>query len=330
MMSRCRHDILRKDHEMKIAIAGAGALGCLFGGKMVLQSQDVIFYDAWEQQVEKLNADGMTIVEPEGDLRVTPVRATLDMDDLHDRDLIFLFVKSYDNAGILPEIQRVIKPDARVITMQNGLGNAELIASFVGERRTLVGVTFQGGTLLKPGRVEHKAFGSTSLANYKRQTDDDLLAVVDLLQGAGFDVKAYDNVDDVIWTKLVQNAAYNALTAITRLQMGRSISGESGQRIAQMVIEEIVAIASRKGIKLYYEDPVRDTLQIIRDKMPDVITSMLSDVLKGRRTEIDSLNGAIVREGKALGIPVVANEMLTCLIRTLESSYDDMLLTLPD
>jgi len=314
---------------MRIAVVGAGALGCLFGGKMVLQGYDVVFYDEWNEQVRELNSNGLTILEEETDQRVFPISATNDFRDIKGSDIAFIFVKSYDNAHIIPELKKYTGPDTRIVTMQNGLGNAELIASFFGEDRTLVGVTFQGGTLIKPGTIEHKAFGPTSLANYNREADGFLLSLSEILNRAGFVTEAYDSVDNVIWTKLVQNSAYNALTAITRLQAARSISDSAGRRIVEMVIDEVVAIAKHKGLTLHFDDPVRDSMALINEKMPDVITSMFSDILKRRRTEIDSLNGAVVREGKALGIPVPANEMLTNLIKVIESNYDNMLWTLP-
>lgn len=312
---------------MKIAIVGAGALGCLFGAKLAAQGQDVFFYDAWPAQVEALRTEGITVRDPHGDLRAYPVQASGSFDDLSGRDLYFIFVKSYDNARILPELQKITAPHSRVITMQNGLGNAELVSEYFSPERILIGVTFQGGTLVQPGVMEHRAFGITNIANFTGRRDAFLAQVETLLREAGFEVRAHDNVDGIIWSKLVQNAAYNALTGITRLRMGRIVC-EPGRKIAEMVIGEIVAVAERKNIPLSYADPVADTMKIIEEKMPEVISSLLSDVLKQRRTEIDTLNGAVVREGKKLGIPVPANELITNLVKLIEQNYDHALQTL--
>lgn len=314
-------------NDMKIAIVGAGALGCLFGGKMAAQGQDVYFYDAWPAQVEALRTGGITVRDPNRELKTPPVRATGSFDDLRDRDLYFVFVKSYDNARILPALKEIAGPHSRVITMQNGLGNAEFASEFFAPERILIGVTFQGGTLIEPGVMEHRAFGATNIANFSGRPDAFLAQVEELLREAGFDTKAHDNVDSIIWSKLVQNAAYNALTGITRLRMGRIVCGP-GRRIAEMVIEEIAAIADRKKIPLSYADPVADTMKLIEDKMPEVVSSLLSDILKQRPTEIDTLNGAVVQEGKKLGIPVPANELITNLVKLIEQNYDNMLWTL--
>lgn len=313
---------------MRIAVVGSGALGSLFGGKLANQGNDVIFYDTWKDQVEAINKNGITIIDPYSEITIMPSKVTSTFDELRERDLIFIFVKAYDNLKVLPEVQKILSKNTRVITLQNGLGNAETVASYVGTKNTIVGVTYQGGTLIKPGVMEHKAFGVTNIANYERCCDDFLIRVEYIFNQAGFETKISEDMESIIWNKLVHNIACNAYTAIVRIRARDAISSEAGKEIVRMVTDEVLSIAARKGIRLKWENPVKEIPEIINGKMPETISSMLSDVLKKRRTEIDVLNGAIVREGRSLGIPVPANEIITNLIKVIESNYDKMLFTL--
>jgi len=308
---------------MKIVIVGPGAMGCLFGAFLAKFGQEVYLFDRRKERADTISKNGIT-VEGISDLK-TPVKATTNSKDIKNCDLIIICVKSYDTEEATKEVKSLIGKNTFVLTLQNGVGNVEAISKIVGENKTVGGVTSQGATLLGDGRIRHAGRGETVIGAVSSQLSaislKRLEEITKMFEKAGFPTKVADNIQDLIWSKLIINVGINALTAITRLNNGRLIEFEGTDAILEEAVREAIKVAEAKGIKLIFDNPVERVRGVCKATAGNV-ASMLQDALKKRKTEIDYINGAIVKEASQLNIEVPVNRVLTNLIKTLESSYD--------
>lgn len=304
---------------MKIAVVGAGAMGCLFGGKLSLVA-DVWLVDPWKEHVAALQKDGLEIVGRDGTVERLQVRAVQDPLQVPDPvDLALIFVKSQQTEWAAKQAALILAGRGLVLTLQNGLGNFETIAHIVGPARTLQGVTAHGATMLGPGRIRHAGSGVTHLAT-RDEISDRVGEITGTLVAAGFDTHVSDNLDTLLWGKLVINVGINALTAILRVPNGFLADNPAASNLVASAVGEAVAVARAKNITLPYPDPLAQVLNVAKATRSNR-SSMLQDVLRGAPTEISVINGAIVREGAKLGVPTAVNQALVDLVMATEASY---------
>ena len=183
------------------------------------------------------------------------------------------------------------------------------------------GITNHGSTLLGAGHIRYAGRGDVIIGKSDGKLSGALRNIASILTKAGFETKVSKDIDSVIWSKLVINVGINALTAITRLNNGKLVEYEESRELLRSAVQEAVKVVKRKRIKLAYDDPIQKVESVSKATGGNV-SSMLQDVLNKKRTEIDFINGAIVRQGKALGIPTPVNEVLTNLVKIIETSYD--------
>ena len=207
------------------------------------------------------------------------------------------------------------------MTLQNGVGNIETLEKVFDKGKVLGGVTAEGATLLSPGRIRHAGEGDTVIGP-KGDSRGPVEKIAAAFNQAGFKTRSEDNVDALIWGKLIVNAGINALTAITRLKNGRLPEMDSTRTIMVSAVQEGAEVARAKNIHLPYPDPVKRVTDVCRATSGNM-ASMLQDVLKRKPTEIDAINGAIVREGKALGISTPVNFILTAIVHALQETYQE-------
>ena len=301
---------------MKIAIIGAGAMGSLFGGRLALAGEDVWLLDVWEEHVRTIRDKGLMIATVANDLVAQP-RATTKPEDIGLADLVIIFVKSSATRAAAQTAAGLLGPQTAVLTLQNGYGNAETIAEVVGAERVIAGTTAQGATLLGPGRIMHGGSGDTHIGELGGGKTDRLEEVAACLTRAGIQTIADDNVAALIWGKLVVNVGINALTAITGLKNGELADHEETRQVLAMAVEEAVRVADAAGIRLPYDNAVEKVLAVAVATAQNR-SSMLQDLSGGRLTEIDAINGALVREGERVGVATPVNSVLTLLIKALE------------
>jgi 2-dehydropantoate 2-reductase len=306
---------------MKIAIVGPGAMGCLFAG--LLAESDL--YDVWlldknEIRAREISKYGITI-EGIGGKRIiggvysnTSLHVTSDPTEVGEVDLIIICVKSYDTAEATYSITQNTGNKTIILTLQNGLNNIETISQAVGKEKVIAGITSHGATMLDVGHIRHAGIGNTIIGEIDGRIDSRVELVADILSSAGFHTKVSDNIYGSIWGKLIINAAINPITAITRLSNGELLEHEVTRKLLRMTAE---ALASH--VSLPYDNPVSAVESTCKATSLNV-SSMLQDVLKGKRTEIDAINGAIVNEGRKNGIETPINESLTYLVKGIESS----------
>ncbi len=301
---------------MKVCIVGAGAMGSLFGGRLAYAGIDVTLYDIFAEHVDAINREGLSIIGLEGAVETIRPAATGDIRETAGADAYIFFVKSNATARAASAIALEAPEGALAVTLQNGLGNGDILAAEFGSDRTVVGVTSQGATFLGPGRIRHGGTGPTHLATISGRNDI-LAPLVKALGRAGIETHVEPNIDDLIWSKLVINVGINALTALTGFINGQLAAYGGTKELMELLVDEAVAVAKARGVTLAYEDPVARVLEVAH-KTAQNRSSMLQDVDRGRPTEIDVINGAIVAEGRRLAVPTPYNRAVTLLVRTLD------------
>ena len=303
---------------MKIAVIGAGAMGSLFGAYLAKAGEAVTVVDIWQEHVAAIRSQGLMLGEPAGD-EVVRLDAMLGTGGLEPVDLVILFVKSAATQAAATDAAALLRPGGRVLTLQNGLGNAEAIAEIVGAERVLAGTTAQGATLLGPGRVRHGGSGETHIGRLSGEADAFCHEVAALLTNAGLPTVVEPDVRSLIWGKLIINTGINALTALLRLRNGQLADLAETRQLLALAVEEAVQVARAVGVQLPYEKPLEKVLAVAVATGQNQ-SSMLQDVLRGSPTEIAVINGAIVREGERLGVATPVNRTLTLLVQALEKN----------
>jgi 2-dehydropantoate 2-reductase len=272
--------------------------------------------------VARIRAEGLTLHALGGGTRRLPLRVlTYDEPLPPSIELAFISVKSAHTAEAAAQAARALAPHGCAITMQNGLGNRERLAAAVGERRALLGVTSHGATLLGPGEVRHAGQGPTAIAARPDHAWAERIAA--LLTRAGIASEMADEIEPLLWNKLLVNVGINALTAILEVPNGALVAHDASRALLRAAVEEAAAVARAKGIAIAPEPVVR--AEAVARATASNISSMLADVRRGVPTEVHVINGAIVREGQALGIPTPVNEVLTRLVETKEQLQEPAL-----
>ncbi len=301
---------------MKIAIIGAGAMGSLFGGRLALAGEEVWLLDVWEEHVRTINDKGLVIAAAGKDVIARP-KATTRPEDIGTADLVVIFVKSTATRAAAGTAAGLLGPDTAALTLQNGYGNAETIATVVGTDRVIAGTTAQGATLLGPGRIMHGGSGDTHIGELGGRKTERAQKVAACLSRAGLPTVVDENVAALIWGKLIVNVGINALTGITGLKNGELADHDETKQVLALAVEEAVKVADAAGIKLPYDNAVEKVLAVAVATAQNR-SSMLQDLSAGRLTEIDAINGALVREGERRGVATPVNRVLTLLIKALE------------
>jgi 2-dehydropantoate 2-reductase len=304
---------------MHTVIVGAGAMGSLFGGRLSSVVQ-VTLLDPWAEQVAAIQRHGLTIEELDGSESNIPISATTDPAAVPEADLVILFVKSHATGEASQQARGFLAHDGLALTLQNGIGNAEAMAEVLGEERVVAGVTSHGATLLGPGRVRHAGQGPTHVST-RPEIADRLRDVTAALEQAGFEVHMSEDLDTLVWGKLIINVGINALTAILRVPNGKLVEIPAARALMAEAVGEADAIRRAAGVRLPYGDPLARVEQVARATATNR-SSMLQDVLRGAPTEIGVINEAIVSQGERLGVHAPVNRCLSTLVRAIEGSHD--------
>jgi 2-dehydropantoate 2-reductase len=322
---------------MKIAIIGAGAMGSLLGFYLC-ERAEVWLLDRWQAHVDAINARGLRC-ERDGAEQVRRPRAALTPAAIGECDAALVLVKAHatawaaeqaralmrtenqepgaDNAIISGSRLSVVGSAQLIVTLQNGVGNREILAAALGEGRVGHGVTSLGATLLGPGHVRHAGHGITVFGAAPDRAG--MAALAELFAACGLPAELSDDLEAIVWGKLVVNAGINALTALLRVPNATLAENPAVRSLVARAVAEAAAVASARGVSLPYGDPLGHVLDVARSTGANR-SSMLQDALRGSPTEIATINGAVVREGRRLGVPTPANELLTELVAALDAT----------
>ncbi len=304
---------------MKILIIGPGAMGCLFAG-FLSKTQQVLLLDKNPARAKFINENGIRIEGISGEWQAK-VNATADSSSIKEVDLILVCVKSYNTKEAISRAKSLIGDNTLVLTLQNGLGNIEVIGEVAGQERVIGGVSNQGATLLADGHIRHAGRGETVIGRIDGKIPVQLREIREAFNKVGLETRISRDIKGLIWSKLIINVGINALTAVTKLNNGRLVEFEGTARVLRDAVTEAVKVAKKKRIKLIYDDPLAK-VEAVCEATATNVSSMLQDVLKQKKTEIDFINGVVVRQGQSLGIPTPVNSVLVDLVKTIESSYN--------
>lgn len=301
---------------MHVAVLGAGSLGTLLAAKLESTAIDVTLIGRPGRHLDAAAADGIRLHRGDGTVTTVSVAVTDDHAAVSDADLLMLAVKSYDTASAMADVAECLD-GATVLTVQNGLGNAETIADVVPRARVLVGTTAHGAFLSEPGHVHHAGAGETVIGRYFGDVDEELQTIADTLSRAGIATSVTADPRDALWEKVLVNVAINAATSLARVPNGHLVDNSAGERLVERAIEEGVAVARADGRSV--DDEITDVAKTVARKTASNRSSMLQDVEAGSQTEIESLNGAIVTRGAAQDIETPVNRTLADLVRLAET-----------
>ena len=294
----------------KIAVMGAGAIGCYYGGMLARAGRDVTLIGR-PTHVEAIRRAGLRFETKAFDERVR-VHASSEPQAVHGAELILFCVKSQDTESAGRALAPHVALEAAIVSMQNGVDNAERLAAVLG-REVIPAVVYVAVEMAGPGHVRHH--GRSELAIGRAAVSE---AIAAAFVAAGVPVEISENVIGVLWAKLVVNCAYNALSAITQLPYGRLVEGACIPAVMRDVAEECLDVARAARIEI--PGDMHKATERIAQTMPGQFSSTAQDLARGKKTEIDHLNGVVVRKGEALGVPTPANRMLVALVKLLEGA----------
>jgi 2-dehydropantoate 2-reductase len=298
---------------MKILVVGAGAIGTLFGVKLKKAGHDVNFLVKNNSIVSTLRSNGFSLIEKgERETVNCPVFST-DNIPHRDFDLILLAVKAPDTEGAILSLRGI--ETKYLLALQNGMGQQEIIRDYFGEDRILIGVTGEGALYISPGVVEHTGRGETVVTSYKDESG--AIHVAEIFKGAGFKTLVENNVEYVLWGKLIINSAINPISALTGRRNGELLKSVELLGLMREILKEGILVANSIGIELPYT-PFLNRLEEILKKTALNKSSMLQDIERKRKTEIDYINGYILKRAKEKNIDVPLNRAFYILIKALE------------
>ena len=309
---------------MKICVLGAGALGCAIGGVLTEAGHEVWLINRNTAQVEAMSQRGL-VLRSDGIDRTVRVRVATTAAGVSlasgPADLLLVLVKSFHTAEAMHSALGLLGPETVVLSLQNGLGHVDILAGIVGGERVLAGKTYAGGTQLAPGYVEAGTRGKRTLIGEPAGgLSARATAIAGAFSAAGLDTTVSDNIMGVAWDKLLINVATGALSAITRLTYGGLYSVPEVEACALAAVAEAMAVARASGVTLSIDNPAQ-AWQIASAGLPyEFKASMLQSLEKGSVTEVDYINGAVVRQGALCGVPTPVNQTLVAAIKGIEKN----------
>jgi 2-dehydropantoate 2-reductase len=301
---------------MRIVVLGAGSLGSLFAGRLAASDADVTLLGRASEHFERVATAGLNLTRPDGTRQTVPVETSTDSQIVEDADVLVVCVKSYDTDAAMADVSaHLARTD--VLTLQNGLGNAETIAEYVPAERVVAGTTTHGATVESPGHVRQAGVGDTTIGRYFAPNDDRVDALASALTDAGIQTTVTDDPERAVWTKVLVNAGINATTALARVPNGALLEDDAGEHLLCRAVREGTEVARAEGVDVP-EDVVERTRTVAEGTATNR-SSMRQDVEAGRRTEIEALNGELARRAADHGIDAPVNETLADLVRLAEA-----------
>ena len=294
---------------MKVAVMGAGAVGCYYGAMLARAGHDVVLIGR-PQHVEAIKRHGLRLEAQTFDEHVH-LSASTDGSAVQGAPFVLFCVKSMDTESGAAAIGPHLAPDALVLSLQNGVENAEHLRALL-QQEVAAAVVYIGTEIAGPGHVKHHGRGELVIESSKASD-----GIARALTAAGVPTEISGNVRGALWAKLILNCAYNALSAITQLPYGQLVKGEGIAAVMRDLVDECVAVARADGVTI--PGDVDLAVRKVAETVPGQYSSTAQDMSRGKRSEIDHLNGLIVRRGEALGIATPANRMLHAIVKLIES-----------
>lgn len=303
---------------MKIAIAGAGALGCRFGSMLHEAGNEVLLIDNWKEHIVSIQTKGLEVLTERGS-HFDFISAALPSESKGEFDLIIILTKAMQTAEMMRSCQHLINENTYILTLQNGLGNTEILEQYVSKNQLIAGVTTFGSRLLGPGKIQALGSGVTEIMKVDRLKTLELINIDKAMSEAGMNSTVSPNVLISIWNKVAINCTLNTLCTLVSSPIIDLAHYNGIEEVMKGIVTEIVEVAEAEKVQLN-GDKIMETLQELFDpaKTGNHLPSMLQDMQNGRKTEIEYLNGAIVKIAEKHNISVPNNRLISHLICMME------------
>jgi 2-dehydropantoate 2-reductase len=298
------------NRSLKVAVMGAGAVGCYYGGMLARAGHPVVLI-ARPQHVDAIRRGGLHMETQSFDEHVH-LEASTDAASVRGAGLVLFCVKSTDTEAAGAQLRTHLSPDALVLCLQNGVDNADRLRAVLPPHQVAAAVVYVASEMAGPGHVKHHGRGELVI-----EPSNASPAVALALIGAGVPTEISDNVRGALWLKLIINCAYNALSAIAQRPYGEVVRGEGVEDVMREVVDECLAVAKAEGVTVAGD--AHAAVRKIVETMPSQYSSTAQDLARGKKTEIDYLNGLVVRRGEALGVATPANRVLWSLVKLVET-----------
>jgi 2-dehydropantoate 2-reductase len=304
---------------MKIAIVGTGAMGSIYAGLLASAGHEVWAIDRWAAHVEAIRRHGLRVEGASGD-RVARPNATTDPAEVGVVDLVVIATKSTDVEEATRAARPLVGPETVVLPIQNGLGSADRVAAIIGEEKIAIGVVARfGASIVGPGHVHHHGFGLVRLGERRGPVTPRIDRLAAVWREAGFTVRTYDDVDQLVWEKLICNVAFSGVCAILEATIGEVLEDPAAWAVASICAAEAHSVACALGITLGFDDPVAHVWEF-GSAIAGARPSMSLDLLAGRRCEVDVINGAIPPLAARTGLTAPVNETVVHLVKAKEAA----------
>lgn len=304
---------------MKFVILGAGAMGCLYGAKLKKAAQEVTFIGANQEHLDVINKNGLRVKQQDSE-EIFRIPAFLAKDYHEVADAVIIFTKSTDTACALESFAKAIGPETLLISFQNGLGHERIMGQYADEDHIVIGTTNFPSDRLDYGRIAVRGEGTTRMMAVSGNISPAVAKLAEIFESAGLHPELVPDIFCAIWEKVAFNAALNSLTSVAFVPQGYLGQTKEGYELAHSIVSEVCYVAKEKGISVD-EKQVHKTVDMLFTQHFEHSPSMLQDVQRQRMTEVEFINGAVVREAEKMGLCVPVTKVLYYLIRILEQTY---------
>ena len=293
---------------MNVAVMGAGAVGCYYGGMLARAGHSVVLIGR-QPHVDAVRHDGL-FMDTQSFQALVPIQASTEASAIGGAQLVLCCVKAGDTESAAADMAPHLAPDATLLSLQNGVDNAGRLQALL-QREVAPAVVYVATEMAGPGHVRHNGRGELVIGPSPLSD-----ALAKLFSDAGVPVQISDNVAGALWSKLILNCVYNALSAVTQLPYGRLVQGEDVKDVMRDVLHECLAVARGDGVSVPAD--IEEAVAGIARTMPAQFSSTAQDLARGKRSEIEHLNGYVLRRGAALGIETPVNRTLYAVVKLLE------------
>ena len=300
---------------MRIAVIGAGAMGSIYGGHLSLHN-DVCMVDTNAAVVEHISKEGI-ILEENGAENLYKPGAVTSTEGMQSVDLIILFVKALFSKAALAGNKALIGENTYVMTLQNGSGHEDILGEFVAQDHIIIGTTEDNGAILGMGKIRHGGVGNTNIGMLVKDAEGILPKIKEAFDSCGFNVRIHENIQQLIWNKLFTNVSLSAVTAVLQVKMGYIASNEYAWKMTSALLHEAVEVAHALGLSADEEELAAE-VRHVSESSPEGVTSICADLANGRRTEVETISGSVVRAAAKVGVEVPCHTFLVNMIHALE------------
>lgn len=300
---------------MKIAVIGAGAMGSIYGGHLSLHN-DVTLIDTNPKVIETVQQNGLKI-EENGQENIYRPSAAVSCEGMEPVDLIILFVKALYSKAALSGNRNLIGPNTYVMTLQNGSGHEDILGESVPQDHIIIGTTEDNGEVLGFGHIRHGGVGNTNVGMLTEDKENFLNKLKESFDSCGFNVRIHPNIQQLIWDKLFTNVSLSAVTAVLQVNIGYIAANEYAWQMTMALLHEAVETAHALGLEAD-EEKLAEKIRATSVGSPEGVTSICADIRAGRKTEVDTISGSVVRAAHKAGVPVPVHEFVVNTIHALE------------